>query len=304
MGDTRMGDHMAAATEHTPFQTKTALRAILDAHGLSPRKRYGQHFLIDRNLMGKLLTSAELGPTDCVLEIGAGTGSLTALLAAHAGRVVAVEIDEELANLAEVQLAGLDNVELLRCDALARKSALAPALETAVLSAQKTGGGTLKLVANLPYDIATPLVAELLVGSVPFERFCFTVQAEVADRFLARSGEKAYGTVSILADIFTERGRVCRVPPQAFWPVPKVASAMICLRSRAKPDVPLAARREFAEFVKFFFGHRRKTMARTARSRPDAERLLSAMAAEDIAPESRPESLTPTQWARLFATTR
>ncbi|HVP10987.1 MAG TPA: 16S rRNA (adenine(1518)-N(6)/adenine(1519)-N(6))-dimethyltransferase RsmA [Phycisphaerae bacterium] len=282
------------------FQTKTMLRGMLAMAGLSPRKRHGQHFLIDRNLMTKLLDSAELRPGDCVLEVGAGTGCLTALLAERAGRVITAEIDEGLAGLARECLAPFRNVTLLRCDALARKSAIAEELQQAVEDALSSTAGRLKLVANLPYDIATPLIVDLLVGTLPFERLCFTVQAEVGGRFFAEAGSAEYGPVSIVAQLLTEGRRICRVPPQAFWPEPEVHSVMMRLDRRSALEAGPRDPARFAEFVRSFFLHRRKTMAHLARQREDADRCLAAFGGVGIAGERRPEDVTPGQWADLY----
>src|SRR5207244_2312773 len=157
---------------------------------------YGQHFLIDRNLMRILVASAEIAPADCVIEVGAGAGSLTGLLAAAAAHVVAVEIDPRLVPIALAELAGRENVTLVAGDALADKSTLSAALVDAVSRARRGASGGLMLVANLPYDIATPLVIDLLLSDLPMTRLCFTVQSEVADRFLAAVGSRDYGPIS------------------------------------------------------------------------------------------------------------
>jgi 16S rRNA (adenine1518-N6/adenine1519-N6)-dimethyltransferase len=291
---------MASEPENPEFHTKTMLRGMLASAGLSPRRRHGQHFLIDRNLMMKLLDSAELGRGDCVLEVGAGTGCLTALLAERAGRVVAAEIDEGLAALACEHLARFDNVTLVRGDALASKSAIAGELQRAVEDALASMGGSLKLVANLPYDIATPLVVDLLLGDLPFGRLSFTVQAEVAERFFAEVGTAEYGPIGIVTRLLATGGRICRVPPQAFWPEPKVHSVMMRLDPRPGSEVQLADPVGFAGFVRSFFLHRRKTMAHLANQREDAARCLAALDQMGIAVGRRPESVAPGQWAELY----
>jgi 16S rRNA (adenine1518-N6/adenine1519-N6)-dimethyltransferase len=282
------------------FHTKTMLRSMLALAGLSPRKRHGQHFLIDRNLMMKLVESADLSSADCILEVGAGTGCLTALLAEGAGRVVAVEIDEGLAALVRENLAPFDNVALLCCDALAGKSAIAEEVEQAIETALASTGGPLKLVANLPYDIATPLVVDLLVGALPFERFCFTVQAEVAERFFAHAGTAEYGPISIAAQVLATSKRICRLPPQAFWPEPKVHSVMVRLDRRSASETTMSDPAAFAAFVRSFFLHRRKTMAHLIKKREDAERCLAALDHMGIPGSSRPENIGPGQWADLY----
>ncbi|MFH1418573.1 MAG: 16S rRNA (adenine(1518)-N(6)/adenine(1519)-N(6))-dimethyltransferase RsmA [Planctomycetota bacterium] len=286
------------------FQTQTQIRGLLAAAGGSPRKRYGQHFLVDRNLMAKLLEAAQVEPEDCILEIGVGTGSLTGLLSARAGRVVAVEIDKRLFEVATEQLASSPNVTLLRLDALSRKSAVNPAVRRAIDRARSEVDGALKLVANLPYDIATPLVLNLLLDGSAFERMCFTVQAEVADRFLAAVGTAAYGPVSIIAQVLTEPRRVCPVPRQAFWPVPRVDSAMVCLLRRPGAEIEGEEVHGFSALVKSFFLHRRKSIRHTAATREDRERCLAALAESGIDGRARPETVGVEQWVSLYRALR
>lgn len=282
------------------FQTMTAIRGLLATAGGAPRKRYGQCFLIDRNLMMKLVDSAELKSTDCVLEVGAGTGSLTGLLAERCGRVVSVEVDACVAAIARDQLAGFDNVRLIETDALAHKSEIAPVVLSAIAAAQSEAKGHLKLVANLPYDIATPLVINLLLSSLPISRLCFTVQTEVADRFLAEPNTNDYGPVSILTQLVADGRRICRLPPRAFWPAPKVHSSMLRLEVRSRRPLSHGDLRAFSGFVHDFFKYRRKTLAHTARFLGLDGKLLPALSALNADPKLRPENLGPEQWLAAF----
>ena len=277
------------------FQTQTTIRALLDDAGIAPRKRYGQHFLIDRNLMNRLVEAAEIVPTDCVLEVGAGTGSLTTLLASTGARVISVEVDPSIAAIALKSIADFPNVALLQLDALAGKSAIAPELFAAISRCT-----ALKLVANLPYDIATPLVIDLLLTDLPLVRLCFTVQAEVADRFLAPPDCSDYGPISIITQALSKAERIAKVPPQAFWPPPNVASAMLCLDPLPATQRPMSNPTEFAQFVRRFFLHRRKTMGHLARSYPKGEAIITALGTMNLDPRSRPETLTVPQWIQLF----
>lgn len=254
--------------------------------------------------MTKLVEAAQVCEDDCILEVGVGTGSLTGLLSAQAGRVVAVEIDKRLFEVATEQLAGKTNVTLLRLDALARKSAVNPVVREAIDQARSEVGGALKLVANLPYDIATPLVLNLLLDGSAFERMCFTVQAEVADRFLAAVGTAAYGPVSIIAQVLTEPRRVCLVPRQAFWPVPRVDSAMVCLVRRPGGEIAGEDASGFSDLVKSFFLHRRKSVRHTAATREDKERCLTALEETGIDSRSRPETVGIEQWVSLYRALR
>lgn len=295
---------MPDPTPPTGFQTQTQLQRLLSEADIRPRRRYGQNFLIDRNLLRKLVESAELCESDVILEVGAGAGSLTAELAARAGRVIAAEIDPRLARVAEQYLAGCSNVMVLRGDALRSKSAVSAELESVVRAAADGPGRTLKLVANLPYDTATPLLLNLLVGDLPFRRFCFTVQAEVADRFLAGHGTAAFGPVSIVAQHLCILHRVSRVPPQAFWPAPKVESAMLRFDVRPDMDWPSSERMAFSAFVRGFFLHRRKTMAHSLRRMESPDRLQRAMESVHLDAALRPEQISTREWVDFFIAAR
>lgn len=282
------------------FQTAAHLRALLAQAGASPKKRFGQHFLIDRNLMHKLLDSADLTPHDTVLEVGPGTGSLTTLLCQSAGHVVCVEIDPEMAEIAANSLRHATNLTLLRTDILAKKSAISPEVITTLQQTAQRIGGNLKLVANLPYDVATPLVINLLLSDLKYSRLCFSVQAEVADRFLAHADTDDYGPVAIISQSLADCRRICKVPPQAFWPQPKVDSAMLRLDPFPQDQRPVRDPRAFADFVRSFFLHRRKTMQHLANKRADADRILDSLNSSGISVTSRPEQLTVPQWIALF----
>lgn len=281
------------------FQTQKDIRRLLASSGLAPRKRFGQHFLVDRNLMQQLVDAAELDRDDVALEVGPGTGSLTGLLAERAGLVLAVEIDEAIARVARDATAALPNVRWLLTDALESKSRLSSKLLTAVADAT-AGGRRLKLVANLPYDIATPLVLNIVQGALPWSRMCFTVQKEVGDRLLAECGESAYGIASVLVTLLADARRVARVPRQAFWPSPKVESVMLRLdppsASRPRPADPIA----FGHFLRAFFQQRRKTIARIAADHADAAAMTRAMGTLQLDGKLRPENVPPDTWLRLF----
>ncbi len=281
------------------MQTQTTVRSLLTAAGLRPHKRLGQHFLVDGNLMRKLVSSAEIRDDDVVLEVGCGTGSLTQELAGLAAAVVAVEADPGLANIAAGELGELVNVRLLQLDALRSKTQIEPRVLDAVAEARQRSGGRVLLVANLPYQIASPLVADLLIGPVVPARMCFTVQKEVGDRLLARSGGGDYGPLSVIVQATSDLERIAAVPPQAFWPRPAVESVMVRLdpspeRRRVIGDVV-----HFAGVVKTCFLHRRKTLAHilSAAYGPDAaDEVLVGL---DVEARTRPEQLSPEVWVEL-----
>jgi|CXWL01.1.fsa_nt_gi 16S rRNA (adenine1518-N6/adenine1519-N6)-dimethyltransferase len=292
---------MIEAADEGSFQTQARLRELLGSAGLHPRKRFGQHFLIDRNLMRKLIEAAELSRRDVVLEVGVGTGSLTSLIAAKAGRVLGVEIDTKLFPLATQELAKWDNVELLQADALLTKSTVNPLLEQRLTALRDEIGGPMKLVANLPYDIATSLIMDLLIGAMEFERYCFTVQSEVADRFLAEPGGKNYGPVSVMTTALTTARRICRVPPQAFWPAPKVDSTMLHITPRQTGTLSIQKRKDFSRFVRAFFQHRRQTIGHIARRLPDNSQVFAAIESVGIDAGLRPEALAAREWLALHS---
>ena len=246
---------------HPPTQTE--IRALLAEAGLRPDRRLGQHFLVDGNLLHLLVEEADLGPRDTVLEVGAGVGNLTELLVERAGAVVAVELDANLAAIARQRLADAANLDLLRADALKDKHALSPAMLERLATHQAALGGPVKLVANLPYSAATPLVAELLLtGPVP-ERMVFTVQEEVAARLAAAPATRDYGALSVIAQALGEVEVLRRLGPSVFWPRPRVWSAMVRLVPSPQRRGRLKDLGVFRRLLDGLFAHRRKRAARS-----------------------------------------
>lgn len=286
---------------HPPTQTE--IRALLDAANLHPVKRFGQHFLIDGNLMRMLVAEAELGPTDTVLEVGPGVGNLTRLLVAEAGRVVAVEVDPDIAAIAREQLAGAENLDLLVTDILAGKHTIEPAVLSLVHQRQAEMGGAVKLVANLPYAAATPLVADLLQLDSPPVRLVFTVQEEVALRFAAEPGTHDYGPVGVLVQAVAEVAIVRRLGPHVFWPRPKVCSSMVRVTPSAERRGRIKDLRQFRRVVEGLFIHRRKRAAKSL-SLADPAGATAAVWADRLAsagldPEARGETYTVEEIVRL-----
>jgi len=285
------------------MQTKRQIAQLLAAAGVSPNRRLGQHFLVDLNLMRLLLDSAQPGPGDVVLEVGCGTGSLTEALAERAGAVVAVEIDRTLASIVASRLADRDNVELVTGDVLSSKGALNPAVVEAVARARAGKAGRLLLVANLPYDVACPVIVHLVKGPPAADAMFVTVQKEVAERMTAAPGGRHYGSVSILLGATGSAHTLRTLGPGVFWPPPRVDSALVAFtrdetKCRRIGDVGL-----LSDVVAFFIGHRRKMLRACVKSIPpergDRQRWMTIFERCGIDPTQRPAELAPGQYVEL-----
>jgi 16S rRNA (adenine1518-N6/adenine1519-N6)-dimethyltransferase len=245
---------------------------------VSPKKSLGQHFLVDENILGVIARLAELAPADVVLEIGPGLGVLTRYLADRAAFVHAAEIDRRLAE----RLDGIPNTQVHWGDALD--------LDIAALEPPPR-----KLVSNLPYNVATPVVAESL-SVEQLDHWCVMVQREVADRFFARPSTKAYGAVSVLVQLATERTGVHPVSREVFRPRPNVDSALVAFRRTGR-----GAPRRVKRVVEAAFGHRRKTLANSVALSGvvSRERAVEALAAIGQPPSVRAEALEPAVFVAL-----
>jgi 16S rRNA (adenine1518-N6/adenine1519-N6)-dimethyltransferase len=242
------------------MQTKRQIQQLLTSAGLSPNKRLGQHFLIDLNLMRLLVDSANITHDDVVLEVGCGTGSLTEALAERAGRVIAVELDRNLIAIAQSRLAQIDNVELINTDVLESKHTMSQLVLDALARARKVCPGRLLLVANLPYNVASPVMMNLVSGPTIADGMYITIQKEVAQRMTASPGSRDYGTLSIYLSATGDSKIIRTLGPTVFWPPPQVDSAMVSfVRSREKAG-RIANMTLFGEVVHLFMGHRRKTL--------------------------------------------
>jgi len=266
-------------------QTLSFLRRRFAEAGIHPRTRLGQNFLIDLNLQRVLAEAADVGPGDVVLEVGTGTGGLTALLAERAARVVTVEVDPDLARLAAAELAARENVTMLQVDALKNKNRLNPAvLEEVGRHLAADPGRRLKLASNLPYNVATPILTNLLAEAAPYS-MTVTIQKELADRIIAPPGTRDYGGLSIWIQSQC-RVRIERVmPPEAFWPRPKVHSAIVQIELDETLRGRIADRKWFHDFVRAMFFHRRKYLRSELLSafkdrlgKPEVDALMAQLA--------------------------
>jgi len=273
-------------------QTLGQIRAMLEARGLRPRHRFGQNFLHDERLVRRLVDASGIEPGDCVLEIGPGTGVLTEVLLERGASVVASEIDRDLSDLLAERLG--TQITLVRGDCMGTGRALADPVRDAL------AGRPYRLIANLPYNVASPIMSGLLLH----DRQCLgqyvTIQRDVADRIIAPPGTRAFGTLSVLMQLLARIGRIANLPAGAFWPPPKVESAMIsivpCSEAELPGDAPPddASREAFARFVSGLFSQRRKQLGRIL----GRDRTWP----EGIDPVQRPETLTPSQICTLWRT--
>ena len=281
-------------------QTKQQIQATLAAAGMHPRHRFGQNFMIDGNLVRTIADAAAITPDDTVIEVGPGTGTLTEELLSRAGRVIAVEIDRDLAGQLRNTFADRPNFTLIEGDALQTKHELnaellglireattAPTLPDDAASSSLSGSmpSRLKLVANLPYNIASPLVVELLRAGV--ETLVFTVQKEVADRLRGKPDSDDYGPLTTVVQLLADVEVLRTLPPQAFWPPPKIESALVRLTRRDRLGEHSAA---FGRFAHTLFSFRRKTLRKAMEMggytvTPEAVGLDSTKRAEAFSPE-------------------
>ena len=247
------------------MQTKRQIQQLLASAGVRPNKRLGQHFLIDLNLMRLLVDSANIKNNDIVLEVGCGTGSLTMELIEKAGFVIAVELDRTLAGLAKNSLSNADNVELVNTDILKSKHTFSPMVVSALESALKKYNGRVLLVANLPYNVASPTMLNLITGAVAADAMYVTVQKEVADRMTAAAGSRNYGILSIFLSAVGDVKTIRILRPSVFWPQPQVDSAMVGFVRKQEKYGRIKDMDLFAEAVNLFMGHRRKTLTACSR---------------------------------------
>jgi 16S rRNA (adenine1518-N6/adenine1519-N6)-dimethyltransferase len=268
-----------------PRQTLGYIRARLAEHGVSPKNKLGQNFLIDLNLLDVLLEAADLQPDDLVLEVGCGTGSLTARIADTAGAVLGVEVDTDLYRMVTSLLEDRANVRILYGDALKTKNELNPNIFEQLDELEaKFGTKRRKLVANLPYAVATPVIANLLLCDNPPERMVCTVQWEIGERLIAKPGHSEYGSLAVLVQSLGHVEIVRRLAPSVFWPRPQVDSAIVRIISDPEKRAAVGDVRAFRVFLRDLYVHKRKSLRMALvgwpsgrRSKEQIDALLSDM---------------------------
>lgn len=267
---------------------------ILDKYGFNFQKKFGQNFLIDAHVLEKIVDAAEITKDDCVLEIGPGIGTMTQYLCERAGRVIAVEIDKNLIPILNDTLSEYDNVTIINDDVLK--------LDINKLANEKNGGRPIKVVANLPYYITTPIVLGLLEGGVPLKSITVMIQKEVADRMQVGPGTKDYGALSLAVQFYCKPEVVCQVSPECFIPRPGVGSAVIRLDRYEKCPVEVKDDKAMFKLIRAAFNQRRKTLSNSISNAGigiTREQTVAALATLGLSDTIRGEALTLEQFAKL-----
>ena len=288
----------------TPRQTLSYLRNLFESHGIQPKSKLGQNFLIDLNLLDILVQTAELTPRDLVVEIGSGTGSLTARLADQAGQVLGVELDPSFVELLREAVGQRENVRILHADVLKNKNKINPEVLAALDELRRESGcHQIKLVANLPYAVAVPVIGNFLISDLSFERMVVTVQWEIAERLLAGPGSKDYGALAVLVQSVADVTLIRKLPPTVFWPRPQVASAIVLIRPDAVKRARVGDVRRFRNFLRDLYTHRRKNLrgalAKLPGSRHDKNEVDRKLTQIGIDSAMRAEMLDVEQHLRL-----
>ena len=268
---------------------------ILNKYKFVFQKRYGQNFLIDEHVLGKIIRSAGITEDDFVIEIVPGIGTLTQYLAYSAREVAAIEIDDALIPILEDTLSGYDNVTVIHEDVLK--------VDLTKLVEEKNGGKPVKVVANLPYYITTPIIMGLFENHVPVESITIMVQKEVADRMKTGPGSKDYGALSLAVQYYARPELVANVPPNCFMPRPRVGSAVIRLTKHEKPPVEVQDEKLMFQIIRASFNQRRKTLVNGLYNAPELhipkERTAAVLEEMGLAPGIRGEALELSQFAEL-----
>ena len=268
---------------------------ILQKYQFTFQKKFGQNFLIDTHVLDKIIRAADIGKDDMVLEIGPGIGTMTQYLSEAAGKVIAVEIDKNLIPILTDTLSGYENVQIINGDVLK--------LDIQRLVEEENAGRPIKVVANLPYYITTPIIMGLFESHVPLYSVTVMVQKEVADRMQTGPGNKDYGALSLAVQYYAEPYIVANVPPNCFMPRPKVGSAVIRLTRHEKPPVEVEDERLLFDIIRASFNQRRKTLANglnnSDRLDVPKEAITEAIQQLGKGPSVRGETLTLEEFAKL-----
>lgn len=268
---------------------------VIQKYEFAFQKKFGQNFLIDPHVLDKIISAAEITKDDLVVEIGPGIGTMTQYLACAAREVVAIEIDKMLIPILQDTLSGYDNVTIINEDVLK--------VDIRKFAEEKNGGRPVKVVANLPYYITTPIIMGLFENHVPLHSITIMVQKEVADRMRMGPGTKDYGALSLAVQYYAEPYLVANVPQNCFMPRPKIGSAVIKLTVHEKPPVTVKDERLMFRLIRASFNQRRKTLANGLNNSPELhyskEQIAQAIEILGMGPSVRGETLTLEQFAVL-----
>lgn len=290
-------------------QTLSFLAKTLERAGLQPKTKYGQNFLIDLNLLDILVKGGDIQKNDVILEVGTGVGSLTKRMAPLAGAIVTVEIDRDLQALAAKELRGANNVTMLSFDALRNKNHLRDEMMASIRETmENVPNATFKLVANLPYNIATPIISNLLTANPIPQRMVVTIQKELAQRIIANPGCKDYSALTIWMQSLCDCEILRILPPSVFWPSPKVDSAIILVKPNSEKRSRIVDLAYYHTHLRALFFHRRKflrsqlyTATQDDLTKTQIDEILERLG---HAPNLRAEQLSVDQIIELLETTR
>ena len=278
------------------------LKLRMQAYGIRPKKKFGQNILADFNLLKAIVADAEIGPDDLVLEIGTGAGSLTGYLCDAAGQVISVEVDTGMYEMSRDLLTGVPNLTQIHADALSSQGRGLNDDVIAAVNERLPASGQLKLVANLPYSVATAVLIAALESGLPFERMLVMVQYDVAEKLAAAPGKGDWGLPSLLRWCFAEAAVKRRVPAKVFWPKPKVESALLELRPKAtRPD--MTAYHQLRRLAHVMYQHRRKAGANALSQALGVDNAQAAVWIREAGgdPQHRPEQMPPEVFFTLAA---
>lgn len=268
---------------------------VLQKYQFNFQKKFGQNFLIDPSVLDRIVSAAEIGKNDCVLEIGPGIGTMTQYLAESARAVIAVEIDKNLIPILEDTLSEYENVSVINDDIMK--------VDINRIVREQNGGNPIKVVANLPYYITTPIILGLFENHVPLDSITVMVQKEVADRMQVGPGTKDYGALSLAVQYYARPEIVANVPPNCFIPRPNVSSAVIRLTRYEEPPVRVSDEKKMFALIRASFNQRRKTLANSLSNAPGLgltrQRVTEVLEQMQLSPTIRGEALTLEQFAEL-----
>ena len=279
----------------TRIATPEGTRAVLNRYPFVFQKKFGQNFLIDPHVLDKIINAAEITKEDCVIEIGPGIGSVTQALIDNAGKVISIEIDDQLIPILTEQFGGCENFRLIHKDVLK--------VDLHKLIAEESPNRRIKVVANLPYYITTPIIMMLLEHNLPIESITVMVQKEVADRMASGPGSKQYGAITVAMKYYCDTYLVANVPQNCFMPRPNVDSAVIKLTLHQEPIVDINDEEQLLKIIKAAFSQRRKTLLNTLGSNGNLglskEEIKNVLDESGIGASTRGETLSLDDYAML-----